>query len=139
MGMEQAVRELEARGLAVCLPEGPLPIKEYLAGMAAARLALSPPGLGWDCHRHYEAAMLGTVPVTPFPTIRRDEPLRGGEHCLFYDPEKDLVEQLEEMLGDRERLERIARDGQAHALAHHTHRASFASVVERTVTAPAQR
>ena len=37
--------------------------KAYLARMAASRFTLSPAGMGYDCHRHWEAVLVGTVPV----------------------------------------------------------------------------
>ncbi len=39
------------------------PHADYLAAMARCRYAVSPPGNGADCHRHWEALYVGTAPV----------------------------------------------------------------------------
>ena len=131
-GIVAALEALRQKGLKVRVPESPLSIEDYLDELSRSHLAVSPPGIGWDCHRHYEAAFVGSVPVTPFPTIQRHAPLRNGEHCLFYDPEKSLAPQLEEMLADKTALAAIAGRARAHACRHLTHRAIFDHVVTRT-------
>ena len=132
-GVEDAVRSLADLGFKVWIPEKALSIDEYLAAMGDARITVSPPGLGWDCHRHYEAAFVGTVPVTPFPIIQRHAPLLGGEHCVFYDPEKDLAMQLAGILRDEPTLERISESGWEHARENLTHAAIFSYVIEETL------
>lgn len=131
-GIVEAVRELEKQGWRVRVPDAPLGIDEYLKELSQSRIAISPPGLGWDCHRHYESAHVGTVPVTPFPTIQRHAPFINGEHCLFYDPEKPLVGQLRAMLEAPGKLEKIARRAKAHANRHHTFEKIFDYLVTRT-------
>lgn len=134
---DQIREELEAlvtEGYRIRVPEEPLSIKDYLKEMSASWLAVSPPGLGWDCHRHYEASLVGTVPVTPFPTIQRHAPLRNGEHCCFYDPEKELGAQIKEMLCDRKRLEEISQNAKNYSKHHHTFERLFDHVVVSTTT-----
>jgi hypothetical protein len=41
----------------------PKPPPEYFADLAAHDFVLSPPGAGPDCHRHWEAMALGSIPV----------------------------------------------------------------------------
>jgi hypothetical protein len=132
-GVEDSIRALERLGYSICIPTKKLSIEEYMEAMSQARLAISPPGLGWDCHRHYEAAMVGTVAVTPFPIIQRYRPLKDGQHCLFYDTEKEMTEQLEKMLQDPKTLARIAEDAQAYSQEHHTHKAIFSSMINRVM------
>ncbi len=40
-----------------------LPFPQFFAELAAFDFVLSPPGCGPDCHRHWEAMALGTIPV----------------------------------------------------------------------------
>ncbi len=57
------LRALQASGVRVDIADAPVPRREFLARCARAYLVWSPEGLGWDCFRHYEAAMCGAVPV----------------------------------------------------------------------------
>ena len=92
--------------------------------MAAAWLAWSPGGLGWDCYRHYEAPLVGTVPLINNPTILRYQPLRDGEHAFYYAPEPGgLAEVARKALADKPRLRKIAEAARAHVRARHVLRA----------------
>jgi len=75
------------RGWIIKAFEEHIPHEEYLRLCATSRLVLSPPGRGWDCYRHYEAAACGAVPLMTYPTIERDYPLEEGEHALYFAPE----------------------------------------------------
>jgi len=72
----QELRALEREGYAIDIPTRRLAVPEFLQRMSAAWLAWSPAGLGWDCGRHYEAALVNTVPLMNYPTIMRDRPLQ---------------------------------------------------------------
>ncbi|MFM7142038.1 MAG: hypothetical protein ACKO2K_09025, partial [Alphaproteobacteria bacterium] len=61
-GAEQVAR-LRDTGISIDFVEGHLPRPEYLDRMARAHLAWSPEGTGWQCFRHLEAPVVGTVPV----------------------------------------------------------------------------
>ena len=101
-----------------------MPPAEYFQRMAAAWLAWSPAGLGWDCGRHYEAPALGTVPLMNTPTIMRDTPLRGGDHCVLYPPEPGgLASAARSALADKHRLREMASAAARHVARHHTIRA----------------
>lgn len=92
--------------------------------MAAAWLAWSPQGLGWECSRHYEAPLANTVPLMSYPTILRDHPLRDGEHCLLYAVEPGgLAAAARAALADKPRLARMAAAANAHVRRYHTERA----------------
>lgn len=113
--------ELRARGIVVDVPEGRLSLEAYLKRCSQAWLTLSPAGLGWDCYRHNEAAMVGSVPLVSVPTIHRFRPLLVGEHCLAYYPDEDrLADVVEEALADKDRLRRMAAAARAHAWENHT-------------------
>lgn len=115
------LKALAAQGYVVDIPEGRLPTQEYLTRMGKAWLAWSPAGLGWDCARHYEAPLVGTVPLMNVPPTLRDAPLCDGEHCVFYEPEPGgLVQAARRALADKQRLRRMARAAGQHVARHHT-------------------
>jgi len=118
------LRQLADEGFDVDIPDERLARDAFMQRMAGAWLAWSPAGLGWDCRRHYEAPLVGTVPVMSYPSIRRDRPLREGEHCLLYDPQPGaLADVIRAALADKPRLTRMARAAEAHVREHHSDRA----------------
>ena len=119
-GLEE-LKALRTAGLRVFIPEQRLSKPDFLRACAQSWLVWSPEGQGWDCHRHYEALMLYSVPLINMPTIERVWPFVSGEHCIYYRPEKGgLTEAIESALRDREALLRIAEQGRAYILQHHT-------------------
>ncbi len=136
-GFEQIVA-LRDRGLRVNIPEGRLPWDEFHRQCAAAWLVWSPGGFGWDCVRHYEAALCGSVAVINYPSIERHEPLLHGEHCFYYGVEGDqLTTTILAALADKPRLVRMGGAAREHALAHHTFKAIARHVVMSTLEAGA--
>ena len=118
------LKALAAEGFRIDLPEKNLPYGEYIQRLGAAWLAWSPAGYGWDCRRHYESAEIGTVALSNYPTIIRDQPFRDGEHCLFYAPEPgELSAAVRKAIEDKPRLEKIADAAYLHVKKHHTPRA----------------
>lgn len=114
--------DLRARGYTIDIPEDRLPYSEYLQHCARAWLVWSPPGRGWDCFRHYEAAAAGSVPVMSRPSIRPYEPFVDGIHCCYYDGEPgSLARAVTNALRDRPRLVQMASAARAHVWAHFTH------------------
>jgi hypothetical protein len=114
------LRALEREGYIIDVPVQRLAPPEFLQRMASAWLAWSPQGLGWECSRHYEAALVHTVPMMNYPTIIRDHPLRDGEHCVLYAVEPGgLAEAARRALADRPRLARMAAAAAAHVRRHH--------------------
>jgi hypothetical protein len=112
---------LRDEGYAIDIASERLPLPEFLRRLSAAWLAWSPGGFGWDCARHYEAPLAGTVPMMSYPTIVRHRPLRDGEHCILYAPEPGaLASTVRAALADKERLLRMASAAQAHVREHHT-------------------
>lgn len=115
------LKALASEGFRIDLPEQQLPHDEYLKRLGAAWLAWSPAGYGWDCERHYEAAQIGAVALSNYPTILRDHPFRDGEHCLFYAPEPgELSTAIRKALEDKPRLQQIADAAYRHVNTHHT-------------------
>ena len=112
------LEELGRRGFRVDASEGGLPFEEFVRRMCRAWLVWSPEGQGWDCYRHYEAAVAGSVPLMNYPSIRRHRPLSHGVHCVLYAVEgDDLCRQAELALGDRAALRRMAGAARTHVLA----------------------
>lgn len=125
------LRRMQQDGLRLDIPDRPLPLAEFLARAGRAWLTWSPEGYGWECFRHYEAPLTGSVPVISRPTIHRYRPLIHGEHCFHYDVEGDaLARTITTALADQDRLRRMARASCAHVLAHHTHQALCDYVIE---------
>jgi hypothetical protein len=124
---ETGIAELErlkARGIVVDLAPLQLGFDEYQRRMSAAWLAWSPEGRGWHCNRHYEAALVQTVPMMNFPTVIRHAPLQDGVHAFHYAPEPGGLETaVISALGDKPRLRRMALAARDHAVAHHTREA----------------
>ena len=117
----EAARSLSARGLRVTIPRTPLPYPEFMAALARSWLVLSPEGYGWDCYRHYEACLAGSVPVINRPRYRRRLYLEDGVHCFYYDAERgSLAGQLLALLVDKSRLVRMAEAARQHVLANQT-------------------
>lgn len=46
-----------------CYNFGPKPFRSYLKDLKRAQFILSPPGSGPDCHRHWEALLMGAIPI----------------------------------------------------------------------------
>jgi hypothetical protein len=117
----EAVRNLSGSGLRVVIPSTPLPYPEFMAALARSWLVLSPEGYGWDCYRHYEACLAGSIPVINRPRYRRRLYLADGVHCFYYDADRDpLADRLRALLMDKRRLVRMAEAGRQHVLANHT-------------------
>jgi hypothetical protein len=125
---------LRDRGFVVDIPERPLPQSEFYRRCAQARLTWSPEGLGWDCFRHYEAAMCESVPLLNQPTIERYQPLLQGTHAVYYEVEQGgLTRAAVSALADRPRLQTMALAARDHVLAHHTPEAIARHVVRTTL------
>ena len=121
------LRELEAlrgRGYRIDQPEERLDYLAYLKRMSHSWIAWSPEGLGWDCNRHYQAALAQSVPLMNNPTILRHAPLLAGVHGLYYDPERGgLTRAAIAALEDKDQLRRMALAALEHVFAHHTQKA----------------
>ncbi len=118
------LNQLREAGFSVHHPQTQLPLDEYLGACASAWITLSPAGLGWDCYRHVEAALAGSVPLVSTPAIERYMPLVVGTHCLSYIPDEDrVVEIVSHALADKTRLAAMARAAHEHAKAHLTEEA----------------
>jgi hypothetical protein len=131
------LKALRERGFVVDIAEQRLPKSEFYRRCAQAWLTWSPEGHGWDCFRHYEAAMCGSVPLINQPTIERYEPLRSGEHALYYDVEEgELTRTAVAALADRARLAAMGRAARDHVIAHHSPAAICRHVINTALKLP---
>jgi len=115
------LQQLAAEGdYKIYLPETALSREDFYQACAESYLVVSPSGWGWDCFRHYEAALCGSVPVMNYPTIRRHSPFIDGEHGFYYDLEDNGLEPcLRKALADRPRLIEMGQSARSHVLQHH--------------------
>ena len=134
-GREQLV-QLREQGYAIDIAEPNLTPSEYFARCARAWLVWSPEGYGWDCFRHYETSVCGSVPLMNLPTIHRHQPLLNGVHCWYYDVENNgLQTAIVQALQDKPRLTAMAEAAHKHVLRHHTHRQLCETMLEAALPA----
>ncbi|MCB1473247.1 MAG: glycosyltransferase family 1 protein [Rhodobiaceae bacterium] len=111
------IAQLREAGFKVDFPDTRLDYPEYIRRCAQSWITLSPEGFGWECYRHIEAAIAGSVPLVSVPTIHRYKPLVIGRHCLVYYPDEDnIVEVVRDALSDKARLGAIAQAAHEHAV-----------------------
>jgi hypothetical protein len=65
--------------------------EEYLADLARARFVISPPGNGLDCHRTWEALLLGAYPVVLSTSLN---PLYEGLPVLVVESWEEVTPEL---------------------------------------------
>jgi hypothetical protein len=122
--------QLAGRGVRVDMAAGRLPLAEFLARAATARMVWSPEGYAHDCFRHYETAACWSVPVINAAGIERYKPLLEGVHAHYYGVEPGgLTQAVLAALRRPERLEVMGRAAHRHALRHHTYAALTAYVL----------
>ncbi len=130
------LRQLELlakAGYSIDLVRGKVPREEFFLRCAQAHIVWSPEGFGWDCWRHYEVGLLGSVPLMQSPTIQRYAPLAEDEHALYYFIEGDhLARRIRQALQNKPRLVEMGRAARAHVLRHHTYEALGRYVIEET-------
>ena len=119
-GLKQ-LEGLKAKGYAIDIAHERLPRVEFLKRCAQAHLVWSPEGGGWDCYRHYEAALVASVPLMQSPPIYRYAPFMDDEHACFYFPEDDhLIRRIVRALQNRSRLVEMGLAARQHVLKWHT-------------------
>lgn len=110
----------QSRGLRFLLT-GRMDYSEYLRTLSESRLSLSPPGMGWDCWRHYESLAAGSVPLMAYPTILQHRPAIDGEHCFYFAPEPGgLTRALDRGFAMQRQLPHLAEAGRRLVHEHHT-------------------
>jgi hypothetical protein len=108
----EVVNRLGRQGLMVDIPDGRVDFEDYLTRLARARLVVSPRGNGEHCWRHYEALLVGAVPVINEPLRPVHYELRHNDTAIFYEPSPEMLHaRIADALEDHGRLEEIARRG----------------------------
>ncbi|MGJ8660569.1 MAG: hypothetical protein ACSHXL_00890 [Bacteroidota bacterium] len=102
---EQVCTSLKAMGLKVDNPKERLSKKDFLERLEKSWICLSPIGNGWDCFRHYEAAGNYSLPIMEYPSINLPHSIPIDSNVCFSDySEKLLVEQIQNLLKDKNKL-----------------------------------
>lgn len=136
--LRELLDRLRQAGVNVDCAEERLPYGEFLQRCAGAWLTLSPEGFGWDCYRHVEAALVGSVPVINAPSIERYKPLRPGEHCFIYFPDDvdGAVEIVRSALAEKAKLKEMALKAHEHANQHLTEPAICRALIQEWIGQP---
>ena len=109
-----ALLKLQADGFRVQIFEGHYPEDVYRQHCAESLLCWSPEGFGSDCHRHYEIAACGSVPLRKHSPLYPYAPLRENEECFYYVHEKlDLYDAARLALSQPDKLRQMGRQAQA--------------------------
>jgi hypothetical protein len=136
--LEECRRHAESRNWRLCLRER-MGQEEFWKTLSESRLCLSPPGMGWDCWRHYEAMALGAVPLMPYPTILQHHPPIDGHHCFYFPPEPGGLASVMDRAMDRSAdFTRMAELGRRLVLEHHTFPKLREYIIRETLAAAAR-
>lgn len=111
----------------IYVPAGRLEFLEYAKALNQSTICLSPSGLGWDCHRHYEAALFGSVPLMSRRDTLTYKPFEHGIDGFYYDPELSLSCQIQEILEEDYDFSEIAKRAKEKLIKYHlrTSRAEY--------------
>jgi hypothetical protein len=97
--MPELLAAAKRKGWRVFAPERRIPLADFREAVRTSRYCLSPGGVGWDCYRHYEVIAFGSVPIMNYRTIAAVAPFEHGRECFYFDPQGDLIGQIEPWLG----------------------------------------
>jgi len=135
--LEECRQYGRSRGLKFLIT-GRMEYPDYLRALSESRLSLSPPGMGWDCWRHYESMAAGSVPLAPYPTILQHQPAIDGEHCFYFAPEPGgLTRALDRAFSMQTQLPHLATAGRRLVENHHTFPKLREYVIRETLEAHA--
>lgn len=129
----QQLESLKREGYAIDIAYDRLPREEFLRRCAQAHIVWSPEGFGWDCFRHYEVALVGSVPLMQVPPIYRYAPLVEDVHGIYYYVEDDhLAVRVRQALKSRAQLVGMGVAARRHVLKNHALEALSRYVVQET-------
>lgn len=93
----------------------------YLEELARCRIVLNLRGGGWDTMRYWEVPAVAAFMITQRPQIVIPNDFEHGRHVVHcQDDLSDLHELCDYYLKHEVERERIAKEGHAHLVAHHT-------------------
>ena len=117
-----ALARLANDGFRVHISEQHYPEEVYHQYCAQSLLCWSPEGFGTDCHRHYEIAACGSVPLRKHSPLYPYAPLRENIECVYYAHESvDIYAVARKALGDPDQLCRMGRQAQERVRDYHRH------------------
>lgn len=102
----------------------------YIELIAQSKIAVAPHGHGQDTVRRWEIPAFDTLLVCERLILVEKNPLRDGEHCVYYSGADDLRDKLTWWLQHDAERERIAQAGQAFVHEHHTNAARARQMLE---------
>jgi len=109
-GCDAFLESLQEAGLKVYYEPGKrIEQERFREIMSQSWFTLSPEGYGWQCYRHYEAMMLGSIPLVNYPTVRLVEPLLDGVHFESYNPFSSYITIADSLLSKLEDKEKLLR------------------------------
>lgn len=115
------LNQLAARGYRVEISTERMPYDEFIAKCGSAWLVWSPEGFGWECYRHYEACIAGSIPLMNYPRIECHMPLQDRVHAFYYCFQTgNMLDTIEEALADKERLVSMIQRARLFVREHHT-------------------
>lgn len=115
------LRALARDGYRVHIQKERCQLPEYFDLLARSYLVLSPEGHGYQCFRHYEAMLAGSVPLINEATSPPLNGLLGGFNCLFYpDVDGGLAQTASAALSDRAALQARGRELPVWVVANHS-------------------
>lgn len=91
LGQRQAAHSQAEKFKNVQIIDKPIPFEIYLEHVGNAKFVLSPPGNGLDCHRTWEALLLGAAPVVLSSAL---DPLFDKIPAVVINDWKNLTEQF---------------------------------------------
>jgi hypothetical protein len=134
MGIDD-LKYLEGLGYNVLILKEHIPIQEFWDLMRKSWITWSPEGLGWDCYRHYEAALVQSVPLINQGGILRYRPLVNNVHALYYEvEERKMLDVITKALEDKDKLLRMSASARQHVLDYHLTKKRGEYVVEETLS-----
>jgi len=80
---------------------GKISLLEYIKIVQSSKITLSISGLGWDCLRHYEVPVIGSVLFVNEPTIETGDFFKNGKECIMFKNDlSDFLPKIEFYLSD---------------------------------------
>lgn len=92
----------------------------YAELIAQSKIAVAPRGHGHDTVRRWDIPAFNTLLMCERTDLIEDNPLRDGEHCVYYSGPNELRDKLTWWVEHDAERERVARAGQDFVRQHHT-------------------
>ena len=118
----------------VFVNNGLLPFAQYQEMLQRSKLAVCVESWGCETWRQYEVAAAGAVPLMSWPYAQVHEPLEPDRHAVYFSYMGDHFErQVEQVLADPDRLQKMSDEARAFVLARKGRRRLVNHVVETTL------